>query len=150
MAGCVSAGNTRFGTVPMMELSINGVALGYTEAQVSSLLGVPDRTHSPVADPGDNGPTTEWEFANLSVGLRRGKVVALSCFRQTCTTSAGLAVGDSVRAIQVTYGSTITIYTDNSLGSSLYRVPGSRSCGLRIEHDLGIVHAIRASCSMEF
>jgi len=135
--------------VPQAELALNGISLGATETQVTAILGLPPMVRQLPKPDGDQS-TVEWVFANLNVGFRNGRVVTLSCYRQVCRTPAGIAVGDSVSAFKTAYGRTTTVYIDNQLGISVYRVSGSQTCAIRIEHDMGVVVGIDAACNWRF
>jgi hypothetical protein len=149
VASCIPAATATYGTVPRAELALNGIALGATDAEVKTALGTPRAIHDQ-AEPGRQDPTVLWEFDNLDVGLRSNRVVTLSCYRQACRTPAGIAVGDSATVIDAVYGRTVTVYADNTLGTTVYRVAGSSNCAMRIERDLGVVIGFQVGCNVRF
>jgi hypothetical protein len=125
---------------------LNGVAPDLLEAQVRATLGDPVKVIDWPAEKGSGGPSTEWHYDQLTVKLRQGRVVEATCIQQTCSTADSLAVGDSVTTMNAIYGPSFTVYTDNTLGATIYKVDGRGNCELRVDHEHDIVIGLEVMC----
>jgi hypothetical protein len=125
---------------------LNGVAPGLQEAQVRATLGEPVRIINWPADKDSGGPSTEWHYDQLTVHLRQGRAFEVICVQQKCSTLDSLAVGDSLSTMRAIYGSSFTVYIDNTLGATIFKADGPGNCELRVDHEHEIVIGLEALC----
>jgi hypothetical protein len=122
------------------ELSLGGIALGDTEADVLRKLGQPRST----TDTGDV-LNIRMDYPGLTVWLGEGRRVAevMSTSGQHCT-PAGICPGTRFAKAKTSYGLPLVAKRENGV---FMEYPSSQSaCWLQIAVSKGIVKSVRAEC----
>lgn len=113
------------GSVSDRELSLGGVAIGDTAAQVAARLGEPKRKV-----PAQDFLDLHYEYANLRVSFNGGIVAGLQAETRGACTPKGLCPGDRLDRMRVLYGAPIV--SDRETGRYYEYVGGDAGCWLQI------------------
>ncbi len=127
------------GIVSDRELSLGGVAIGDTAAQVTSRLGVPKRKV-----PAQDFLDLHYEYAALRVSFNGGIVAGLHADKRDACTPKGLCPGDRLDRMRALYGDPIV--SDRETGRYYEYVGGDAACWLQIRARGKRVASIDVAC----
>ena len=138
IVGIASAGEPAL--VTDRELSLGGVALGDTEADVLRKLGQPRRTTDT-----DDFLNIRMDYPGVTIWLGEGRRVGemLSTSKRHCT-PAGVCPGASFVSAEAEYGPPLV--ADREDGTFMEYPSSQSSCWLQIAVDKGIIRSVRAEC----
>lgn len=158
MAVCLSVGvavATLFAAWPTLsasgainddELSLNGVALGDSEAGVLSILGEPHKRF-------ETGEGTELQYTGLTVSIgwleqqapgKERRVWALRGTGAAACTPAGICPGVAFEQANAAYG--VPVMTKRGQGTVMEYYNSESSCWLQLDVSGGVIRAISAVC----
>ena len=121
------------------ELSLGGIAIGDTAAQVVSRLGEPTRKV-----PEQGFLDLHYEYANLRVSFNGGIVAGLQADTRGACTPKGLCPGDRLDRMRVLYGAPIV--SDRETGRYYEYIGGDAACWLQIRAKDKRVVSIEVAC----
>jgi hypothetical protein len=127
------------GAVSDRELSLGGVAIGDTAAQVVSRLGEPTRKV-----PEQDFLDLHYDYANLRVSFNGGIVAGLQAETRAACTPKGLCPGDRLDRMRTLYGEPIV--SDRETGRSYEYIGGDAGCWLQIRAKGKRVASIEVAC----
>jgi hypothetical protein len=127
------------GAVSSRELSLGGVAIGDTAAQVVSRLGEPKRKV-----PAQDFLDLHYEYANLKVSFNGGIVAGLQAETRGACTPKGLCPGDRLDRMRALYGEPIV--SDRETGRYYEYTGGDAACWLQIRAKGKRVVSIEVAC----
>lgn len=127
------------GTVAKRELSLGGVAIGDTAAQVAARLGEPK--HKVAAQ---DVLDLHYEYASLRVSFNGGIVAGLHADKRDACTPKGLCPGDRLDRMRALYGAPVV--ADRETGRFYEYVGGDAACWLQIRAKGGRVASISVAC----
>ncbi len=121
------------------ELSLGGVAIGDTAAQVVSRLGEPKRKV-----PEQDFLDLHYEYAALRVSFNGGIVAGLQAETRGACTPKGLCPGDRLDRMRALYGDPIV--SDRETGRYYEYTGGDAACWLQIRAKDKRVESIEVAC----
>lgn len=127
------------GTVSDRELSLGGVAIGDTAAQVVSRLGEPKRKVA-----AQDFLDLHYEYASLRVSFNGGIVAGLQADKRGACTPKGLCPGDRLDRMCTLYGAPHV--ADRETGRFYEYVGGDAGCWLQIRARGKRVASIDVAC----
>lgn len=127
------------GTVAEKELSLGGVAIGDTAAQVAARLGEPKRKV-----PAQDFLDLHYEYAALRVSFNGGIVAGLHADMRGACTPKGLCPGDRLEKMRALYGEPIV--SDRETGRYYEYSGGAAACWLQIRAKGKRVASIDVAC----
>lgn len=127
------------GIVSDRELSLGGVAIGDTVAQVVSRLGEPKRKV-----PEQDFLDLHYDYAKLRVSFNGGIVAGLQAETRSACTPKGLCPGDRLDRMRALYGAPLV--ADRETGRFYEYVGGDTGCWLQIRPRGTRVASIAVAC----
>ncbi len=121
------------------ELSLGGVAIGDTAAQVAARLGEPKRKV-----PAQDFLDLHYEYAALRVSFNGGIVAGLQADTRGACTPKGLCPGDRLDRMRALYGAPIV--SDRETGRYYEYIGGDAGCWLQIRARGKRVASIEVAC----
>ncbi len=127
------------GTVAERELSLGGVTIGDTAAQVAARLGEPKHKV-----PAQDFLDLHYEYAALRVSFNGGIVAGLHADKRDACTPKGLCPGDRLEKMRTLYGEPIV--SDRETGRYYEYSGGDAACWLQIRAKGKRVASIDVAC----
>jgi len=137
---CLSAPSQAIGgALPQDEMSISGIVIGDSPAQVRKKMGEPLRESK-----GAGFLDLHYEYASVRVSFSEGVAVGLQSRNRRGCTPMRLCPGDGLKRMRVLYGSPIV--ADREIGRRYeYYVEGG-DCWLQIGGNANEVESISVAC----
>lgn len=127
------------GSVPQGEISIGGITVGETSAQVRKLLGKPLRESKET-----DFLNLHYEYPSVRVSFHEGLVAGLQSMGPQGCTPMNLCPGKDVKRMLSLYGSPIV--ADRETGRYYEYYAQDFSCWLQISADVGKVKDVVVAC----
>lgn len=125
------------GTVPERELSVAGVEIGQSPAQVTKLLGNAVRKV-------DTGEFVEYHYSRARVSVGENMVYGVYSDHPHACTPAGLCPGDGLDKMRFLYGPPVEADRETGLFFEYYAT--GASCWLQISAKGNLIASIAVAC----